>query len=58
MTPPEHKVTKQAAEYGKGMAKAHCGICQHFTAPNHCSVVIGKVGARGWCKYFEKAAKA
>jgi len=56
VTPPEHKVTKQAAEYGKGMAKAHCGICQHFTAPNHCSVVIGKVGARGWCKYFEKAA--
>jgi len=52
--PAAHKVTKAKAQYGKGMDSAHCGICTHFRPPTSCVVVIGAVGARGWCKYFEK----
>ena len=50
------KKTKKSVDYGKGMAGAHCGICQHFRSPNACELVIGPIGPRGWCKLFKKKA--
>jgi hypothetical protein len=54
LEPPPRKISKAAADYGEGLPQAHCGICQHFTSPNKCSVVIGPVAPEDWCKYFAR----
>jgi hypothetical protein len=50
------KSTKAAAHYGRGMKSAHCGICQHFIAPDQCNKVAGKISPQGWCRFFRKDA--
>lgn len=51
---PEQKVSKQEANYGPGKPSAHCGICEHFEAPDACEIVHGKIAPHMWCEYFEK----
>jgi hypothetical protein len=46
------RVTKDAADYGRGMKSAHCAICKHFEAPDRCEIVIGKISPKGWCHFF------
>ena len=54
LKPPAYAVSKVAADYSKGMANAHCSLCTHFTYPDKCSVVEGRVAPAMWCKYFQK----
>ena len=54
MKTPDRKVTKAAADYGKGMKGALCGLCRHFDPPNRCAVVIGPIDPMMWCKYFAR----
>jgi hypothetical protein len=51
------RVTKDAADYGRGMKSAHCAICKHFEAPDRCEIVIGKISPSGWCHFFAKKAQ-
>ena len=51
------KISKEAADYGKGLPQAHCGICQHFTAPSHCGIVVDPVRPEDWCKYFARVKR-
>lgn len=48
------KIAKDAADYGPGMAKAHCGICRHFQAPDGCERVVGRINPKAWCRLFSK----
>jgi hypothetical protein len=54
LEPPPTRVPKRQADYGWGLPQAHCGICEHFTKPDKCSVVIGPVAPEMWCKYFAR----
>ena len=46
------KRLKAAVDYGKGMQKAHCGICRHFIPPHSCARVHGSIARTAWCKLF------
>lgn len=53
------KHTKQAAEFGPGMAGSRCGICTHYLGKGpdqNCTEVRGHVEADDWCKYFSKVS--
>lgn len=55
------KHSKKEVNYGKGMAKSHCGptpiwpkgSCKHFEPPHGCCLVRGYVERRGWCGLYE-----
>lgn len=53
MDQPGAKISKQKANYGGGMKKAHCAICKHFKAPDACEVVAGRINPQAWCKFYE-----
>lgn len=48
------KVSKFAADYGPGMAKAHCSECVYFRHGNACAIVAGEIDPNGWCRWFKK----
>lgn len=50
------KATKSGAQYTPIAAKhsERCEVCEHFTSPDQCSKVAGKVSPKGWCRFFEK----
>jgi hypothetical protein len=54
MKPPRRRVSKDDADYSRGMPTANCGLCEHFTAPDQCEIVIGPVSPKAWCRFFKK----
>lgn len=61
------KISKDAADYGKGMASSHCGkmfdkdkgYCTHFidktVFDGECEMVRGVIKRDRWCRLFKKA---
>lgn len=45
---------KTDVNYSSGTAMSHCGICEHFVAPQRCSRVGGYIRREAWCKLFEE----
>ena len=50
------KADKKSVNYSKGMPKAHCGICTHFSKGT-CSEVKGTIYASMWCELFKAKGK-
>ncbi len=50
---PGEKVSKKAADYGKGSPFRRCDKCEYFKQ-NHCKIVEGEIDPYAVCKYFEK----
>ena len=53
------KATPQQVQYQQTPKnKQECSTCLHFTAPDGCKVVSGKINPQGWCLlYALKPAK-
>ena len=47
------KETKADANYRGGRYDYKCALCKMFRAPHGCTVVMGKIDAKGVCDYFE-----
>lgn len=47
------KMSKSAVDYGPGMPARHCGICEHFEAPESCAMVRGTISPSAWCEKFK-----
>lgn len=44
---------KISVDYSKGMAKAHCGICTHYSRGS-CDLVRGSIQPDMWCRLFKR----
>lgn len=64
------KISKDAADYSRGMAKSHCGkmfnsdtgYCKHFIGEGMqgnglCALVKGEIRRAFWCRKFSKAVE-
>lgn len=51
------KMTKERAEYQDSPKDdQRCGYCMHFSPPDSCMVVEGRISADGWCRLWVKKA--
>lgn len=45
------KMAHQAAHYGPGTKKEHCGNCEHYLG-NECELVQNPITSQGWCRLW------
>jgi len=51
-------VSKENAGYQEQpKGDQRCSLCNHFSPPSSCQVVIGTIAPTGWCKLFAPKAQ-
>jgi hypothetical protein len=49
----QQKVSKEQAQYQESPKDGQtCSMCLHFTSPDACRLVDGKISASGWCSLY------